>query len=330
MVHRLANALTELGDVDVTVYSLTAAPPGAKYQHRRLFSRHPWLRHNPFGRLIVLPALLNFVDFEDADVLHFHGDDWFYVRRRRPTVRTMHGSALLEARAAQTWTRRAEQYCVYPLERLAASLSRVPLAIGKSTVQLYHAKQNIDNGVCTDLFRPGPKTSHPQILYVGTWTGRKRGEFIFNVFTREVLSVYPEARLCMVSDYCPEHPGVMYRRFPADEDLAQYYRESWVFAYPSTYEGFGLAYLEALASGTAVLSSPNEGASHVLDNGKYGIIAKDAEFGERLKDMIASPEIRDRYASAGRIRAGQFSWRTIAERHRAIYREVTGSVTVTP
>src|SRR6478672_8605548 len=175
VVHRLANALAELGDVDVKVYSLTGVPPDAKYRHERLFPRHPWLRDNPLGRLIVLPALLNFVHFEEADLVHLHGDDWFYLRRKLPTVRTFHGSAWLEARSARTWKRKVEQYCVYPLERLAAYLARLTLAVGSSTAALYNANQCIDNGVGIELFRPGVKTSHPQVLYVGTWTGRKRG-----------------------------------------------------------------------------------------------------------------------------------------------------------
>ncbi len=321
VVHRLANALVELGDVEVTVYSLTNAPAYARYRHQRLFPAHSWLRENAIGRLIILPALLNFVSFNSAEVVHLHGDDWFYLRRQRPTIRTIHGSALLEARSARTWKRKVEQYCVYPLERLAVYLSCVSLAIGSSTGRLYPTKQPMDNGVSTEVFRPGPKTRHPQILYVGTWGGRKRGEFLFQVFLREVLPACPEAKLCMVSDYCPEHSSVLYSRFPSDEDLAQFYRESWVFAYPSTYEGFGLAYLEALASGTAVLSSLNEGASHILENGKYGIIAADQDFGTRLKEIITSPETRERLAAAGRGRAEQFSWRNIARRHRTIYRQ---------
>ena len=324
VVHRLANALADAGGMNVTVYSMDALPPGARYGHRRLFGPFSWLNRNPLARFFVLPALLNFVRFGPADVLHIHGDDWFYLWRPIPTVRTIHGSALFEARTAASWKRRVEQYCLVPMEWLSARLCRISLAIGTQTARLYRTKYGIDNGIDLEVFHPGPKTAHPQVLYVGTWSGRKRGKFLFNAFVNEVLPRNPDAKLCFVSDYCPEHPSVLYRRFPSDEELAGYFRQSWVFAYPSVYEGFGLAYLEAMASGTAVLTSPNDGSLHVLDGGKAGVIASDAEFAARLNELLGSPALRESFEKSGLDRARQFSWSAIAERHRAIYREAIG------
>lgn len=317
-VHRLANELVRSGDV-VTVYSLSPRPAGAIYQHRMLFGGSRLLRTNLFGRLTVLPALLNFVSFDDADVVHFHGDDWFYLRRRKPTVRTLHGSALREAQSARRWLRKLSQYAVYPLEQLSSRLSRMPLAVGTDAARIYRAKDIVDNGVDQEVFHPGAKTTFPSVLYVGTWAGRKRGQFLFDVFTNQVLPRVPEARLCMVSDYCPEHPAVTAERFPADQALAQRFRESWVFAYPSVYEGFGMAYAEALASGTAVVSSPNDGAQYVLDGGKCGVITEDAAFGDRLTELLTSPALRQSFEQAGLERAQRFTWERVAAHHRELY-----------
>jgi hypothetical protein len=204
---------------------LSDAPAGAVYQHKRLYPDAAWLRQNHLARVFILPFLLNFFPFDPSSVMHIHGDDWFYWRRPIPTVRTFHGSALFEAHAAR-WNRKLERYCIYYLEILAMHLCRVSIAIGKSTARLYHSNYEMDNGVDTSLFRPGGKTNHPQIIYIGTWNGRKRGKFLFDLFVNEILSVHPDARLCMVSDFCPDHPAVTARRFPSDEDLAQYLRES--------------------------------------------------------------------------------------------------------
>ena len=317
-VHRLANALVESGDIDIEVLSLSVAPLGSKYRHRRLFYGSRWLKRNSAGRLLGLPALLNFVNF-DADVVHFHGDDWFYLRRQAATVRTLYGSALFEARAARRPLRKMEQYCIYLLERLSVLLRDTSFAAAPETAGLYGATGQVDIGVDLQLFHPGPKTDDPQILFIGTWHGRKRGDLLFDLFVREILPAFPKARLCMVSDFCPEHPSVTFRHFPTDDELAQCYRESWVLAHPSTYEGFGMIYVEALASGTAVLTSPNEGADHILVHGKYGMIAADGEFGERLREMLASPELRARLASDGLSRARDFRWDVVAARYKAIY-----------
>src|SRR3712207_6430465 len=87
VVHRLANALVDAGE-DVTVLPLTPRPDDARYRHRRLFPRLPWMARVLPARWLLLPALLNVVDWGEADVVHLHGDDWFLLRRRVPTVRT--------------------------------------------------------------------------------------------------------------------------------------------------------------------------------------------------------------------------------------------------
>lgn len=317
-VHRLANALVQSGD-EVTVYSLSPCPEEALYRHRMLFAGSPFLRTNSFGRLMVLPALLNFTSFDEAEVVHFHGDDWFYLRRSKPTLRTLHGSALREAQSAQSWPRRLSQYAVYPLEQLSARLCRIPLAVGRDAARIYRTGNIVDNGVDPRVFYPGTKTTYPSVLFVGTWNGRKRGQFLFDLFIRQVLPRVPEARLQMVSDYCPEHPAVIAERFPSDERLAQSFRESWVFAYPSAYEGFGIAYLEALASGTPVLTSFNEGAQYVLDGGKYGVIANDDAFPKKLIELLTSPVVRKSLETAGLERTRRFSWENIAAQHREFY-----------
>lgn len=323
-VHRLANALAEAGD-EVTVYSLTPAPPEARYGHHRLFTSAPWLRNAAFGRLLVLPALLNFTDFGDAQVVHLHGDDWFYLWRNKPTVRTLHGSALREAQAARFWLRRWSQYAVYPLEHLSARLCRRAVAVGDDAARLYHTSGTVDNGVDPEMFFPGEKSSTPLVVYAGTWGGRKRGEFLYRVFTEQVLPRVPDARLVMAIDSCPPHPAVECVGFPSDRALAELYRRAWVFAYPSTYEGFGICYAEALASGTAVLSSPNAGAEYVLDAGRYGVIAQDADFADRLVDLLSSGDRRRGLEQAGLDRARRFSWKSVAAAHREIYRSVVSS-----
>jgi phosphatidylinositol alpha-mannosyltransferase len=115
------------------------------------------------------------------------------------------------------------------------------------------------------------------------------------------------------------HPRVIDVEYPSDEVLAKLFREAWVFALPSIYEGFGLPYLEALASGTAIVSSPNGGASHILAGGTYGIIADDASFGEHLVELLRDSHKRKALESVGKARSGEFTWTAVAARYREVY-----------
>ena len=78
------------------------------------------------------------------------------------------------------------------------------------------------------------------------------------------------------------HPSVTLHVHPDDATLAALLAEAWVFCYPSIYEGFGIPYIEAMAAGTAIVTSPNAGAGEVLKNGRYGIICDDDHFADDL------------------------------------------------
>ena len=320
-VHRLANELAKNQADEVTVLSLTDPPEDARYKHQLLFEDKEALRDNQIMRLFYLPFLLNFVDLKQFDVVHFHGDDWFLFSRGTASVRTLHGSALFEARSATSIKRKISQYLVYPLEHLATKLATRPLAVGPETAKVYGINELANNGVNLDLFSVGDKTDHPQILYIGTWEGRKRGGFMFEQFTKHVLPAVPDAELIMVCDHEPQHPNVTCYRFPDDETLAGLYSRAWVFAYPSVYEGFGIPYIEAMASGAAVICSPNDGANYVLDKGEFGMIVEDDDFASQLIALLNDEQLRQRYVDKGIGRANTFSWAAVANQHRQVYQD---------
>lgn len=326
VVHRLANALARREEHTVTVFSLTACPSDARYEHVQLYEQTPSLWQRPLLRWFLLPTLLNRHSFQDYDVLHLHGDDWFFWRRSLPTVRTLHGSALEEARTASSWKRWLAQHLLYPLEHLSVKLATLPLAVGPHTAELYRIPDLVNNGVDLDLFQPGPTAEEPILLFVGTWEGRKRGHVLFHTFVNDILPRVPEARLVMVSDTvsdaCRQHPSVVVADHPSDAELARLYQKAWVFAYPSVYEGFGLPYVEAMATGTAVCCTPNDGARYVLADGEYGLFAEDDEFGAACARLLTDDALRSSLVEQGLERAQDFSWSAIADRHVEHYERV--------
>jgi phosphatidyl-myo-inositol alpha-mannosyltransferase len=241
-----------------------------------------------------------------------------------PTVRTLHGSALREAQNATRFVSRLSMYGLFALEHFSTRLCRLPLAIGRDAAAIYGIKDIVSNGVDAKVFFPGPKHPTPRILFVGVWKGRKRGQFVYETFIKDVLPRVPNAELCVVSDYCPPHPNVVVERFPDDATLAQRFREAWVVASASTYEGFGIPYIEALASGTSVVTSPNQGAREVLDDGEYGIIVEDRSFGSTLASLLQDSGRRSTLERKGLERARAYSWRAVAMDHRRLYLKLLG------
>jgi len=317
-VDRLASALACRG-CDVEVISLTAAPPGRLYKHRRLFQDWPVLHKSKFLRMYFLPLLLNVADLKRYDVVHFHGDDWAYLRRSIASVRTFHGSALWEARSAQSLKRKISQFIVFPLELLAGKLATLKLAVGAETKAIYHADGMSDLFATASVFHPGEKTTFPSLVFVGTWEGRKRGRLVAERFLTEIAPKYPEAKLFMACDFVPEAPGIIDLSSPSEEKLAKVFRESWMLVSASTYEGFGIPYLEALASGTVVVTTKNSGANYVLDNGKFGRIVEDGALGLSILELIGDERARQEYERSGLSRAIRFSESQVISDHLAHY-----------
>jgi glycosyltransferase involved in cell wall biosynthesis len=132
--------------------------------------------------------------------------------------------------------------------------------------------------------------------------------------------VRPDVELHFIADRePPAHPQVRYEHFPSDAALARAYREAWVFALPSTYEGFGIPYLEAMASGTPVLATPNPGANELLADGRFGVLATDEAYAGALLALLDDAAERARFGAAGLERSREYAWSEIARAYRDVY-----------
>lgn len=320
-VHRLSNRLADRGH-DVTVFTFGVAPANARYAAVR--AGPAWMASGRAASLTLAPAAMNRLPQAGFDLLHLHGSDWFMVRRTIPTVRTFHGSALFEARAATSLRRRIAQGAVYPLEMLSSRLATQSFGTGTQLPTGYRTHGALALAVGEPSAPAAPRTPYPSVLFVGTWDGRKRGAFLADRFADEVLPHHPQARLIMVSDRCEERPGVDWVRFPSDEELSRLYRSAWLFCMPSTYEGFGMPYIEAMAHGLPVVTTPNPGATFVMRDGA-GIVARDGDLGRVLADLLGDPDRRAMLSSSGLARAKDFSWERVISEHEAAYERAIGA-----
>ena len=110
-------------------------------------------------------------------------------------------------------------------------------------------------------------------------------------------------------------PGVI-----DDEDLPGLYAGADVFLYPTLYEGFGLPVVEAMASGTPVLTSSTSALQEIA--GGYACLVNPMDV-DAIADgitLLATNEAERRRLSAlGLKRAGDFSWDRAAARTLEVY-----------
>jgi glycosyltransferase involved in cell wall biosynthesis len=103
--------------------------------------------------------------------------------------------------------------------------------------------------------------------------------------------------------------------------LADEYRAADVFAYPSVYEGFGLPVVEAMASGTPVVSSTGGSIPEITGDAAVLVDPVDvAGLAGAIRMIASNPDSATALRARGLARAANFSWDRSAALHVAVYR----------
>jgi glycosyltransferase involved in cell wall biosynthesis len=182
------------------------------------------------------------------------------------------------------------------------------------------------NGV-DPIFRPsragegGPGGSlppEPYALAVGAVQRRKNQLLALEAATAAGLPLVvagPEKDAALADEL--RRRGARLEGYVEPERLAVLYRGAACLVQTSTYEGFGLPVLEALASGTPVVAVREPALEEVGDDAV--LFADEAHLADAVRQAVAE---RERLSVRGLERARAFSWRRTAERTLDVYLEV--------
>jgi len=113
---------------------------------------------------------------------------------------------------------------------------------------------------------------------------------------------------------------IYFAKFINEEHLPAVYSLTHLFVYPSTYEGFGLPPLEALACGTPVVVARSSSLPEVV--GSNAIFADPYDYQDIARALtlgVENEELRKSLSKSGVSHAKKFSWASMADQTLEIY-----------
>lgn len=186
--------------------------------------------------------------------------------------------------------------------------------------QLYRREADaiVYPGVDLSLFAPGRTQGKPAYaITVGRLSAEKGLDRLFQVW-RDM----PDLPLHVVGDGSPDFvrelrtvapSGVVWRGNLTSTDLAEAYRGACVAVFAPYGEEFGMAPLEAMASGVPVVAWREGGLVETVVDGETGYLVSDAvTLRQRVRLLLHDPARQRSYGVAARRRAEGFSWQLTA------------------
>ena len=266
-----------------------------------------------------------------------------------PAVVTVHDLAWLRFPEAYSPEDLAMQYVALESAKRAARVIAVSEATARDLEEAGVPGRSIvviPLGV-SDRFRPeGPalapdalpgveRMQQGYLLYVGRLQERKNLVRLLEAYqlvreTREapplVLAGTGDAYAARLADEArhlriAEH--VIFTGYVPHALLPALYRSATVFLYLSLYEGFGLSVLEAMASGTPVVTSNVGGTAEVASDAAMVVNPeKAAEIADAVSLLLGDEGIRASFRERGLLRARHFTWERTARETVAVYQHV--------
>ena len=186
--------------------------------------------------------------------------------------------------------------------------------------------------------------NYPFLLYAGNIRPQKNIPRLVEAFAvlrhdLESHPVYKDLRLIIIGDEISAHPAVRrtvihggvqhlvrFLGFVPFDTLRVFFESAAAFVFPSLYEGFGLPPLEAMATGTPVVTSNVSSLPEVVGDAAVTVNPENVfDIARGIRDVLLDEDLRRRLIRRGYEHIQKFSWQRTAEEVLETYREVAGA-----
>lgn len=346
-IYHLLQNLTPSSDLAYTAF---LSEPRARDFFKHLFiarSRLP--THRPLARIfweqVIQPSALR---REKIDVLHalaFAGP----LAISMPWLATIYDLSF--ARFPESFNRLNRIYLLWAVKNSVRRANRI-IAISESTkrdlMKMFDARlEQIKVIYCgvDSSFSPAKNQNDTMtrakmpaefILHVGTIEPRKNIVHLIRAFAQAKRAAHLPHQLVLVGARGWKYTeidqtiaqenvvnDVIFPGYVPQDELPAWYRAAELFVYPSLYEGFGLPPLEAMASGTPVITSNAASLPEVVGEAAIQVSPTDqVALVDAIIRALSDSTLREQMSARGIDQAKKFSWKLAGQETMTLYRTI--------
>ncbi len=293
---------------------------------------------------------------QNADIIHFFYNWSFPLRKKLPSVLTVHDVIPFTFREAMGLFRNAFLY--KPGIKMACCLNNFIATVSEYSKQDIAKKVGVPlkkiRVIPNGLREPNPKDLALEeglkskfkinsnfVLNVGGIHERKNIVKLIHAFAMLVnLRNYPgkllitgsvagapyQIKMKNICDAAVREAGmenrIVFTGFISEKELDSLFRMAEFLIYPSLYEGFGIPVLEAMKMELPVITSNITGMPEVAGDAAYLVDPHSIEeMTSAMSELLQNKKLRAEMIAKGLERVGTYTWQNVSERYLRLYQE---------
>lgn len=195
---------------------------------------------------------------------------------------------------------------------------------------------------CKSILKSKYSIESDFILYVGGFSPRKNILSVIESFSLLRSKLKKDIKLIVVGNKGISYPiyqkraeelnissEIIFPGFIPMSDMPIFYNAAQLFVYPSSYEGFGLPPLEAMACGTPVITSTATSIPEVVEDNALLVNPNDIHaIAESMLNILEDKVLASNLIAKGLIHASRFNWKKTAYDTLDAYKHVAYDTTI--
>ena len=326
--------LADRGDYDKVIEKV--GEPWTSYTYH--FFRHDTSKQQGIWFLADRPSAEEF--WPATDVVYCTAESYVPVRKARLAV-SCHDAQHFEpgVHKVTPWLLKQRAKWKLLFDRLAEEADLFHMISHYSAERTAHFFPAIASRICVvpnaaseSFFRP-PTTvgrevldrlgirDRPYVLVPGGLHHRKNADLILELWPH-LQRRHPDLAMVVINHSNPMYldrakalgPSFILGGFQEEQQLVALYNAAELVWFPTRYDGFGMPVIEAMACGTAVISSNTTGIPEVAGDAAV-LLSPDRlhDHAEAISGLLGDDRERQAMGARGRARAARYTWRNSAE-----------------